>query len=265
MNVRMKSQGNAVSDISCTLDGPVAMVTINRPHVRNAMTLAMWRGMAAIFRELGANREVRAITLTGAGESFSVGADVSEFDAVRADAAASTAYELAVDSCSDAIAGVPQPVIAVISGYCLGGGCHLSMACDFRFAAPTASLGIPAANLSIVYGVRSTRRLLSLVGMTNAKRILYTAERIGAREALKIGLVDRISDDPLHDAASLAAQIADKAPLSISGAKYILNDAAMVDGGLLAQAMIDGASNSHDYREARKAFADKRKPDFKGC
>jgi enoyl-CoA hydratase/carnithine racemase len=172
MNVQMKSRGNNVSDISCTLDSRVATVTINRPHVRNAMTLAMWKEMAATFRELGGNRGVRAIILTGAGESFSVGADVSEFDAVRADAAASTTYELAVDSCSDAIAGIPQPVIAVISGYCLGGGCHLSMACDFRFAAPAASLGIPAANLSIVYGVRSTRRLLSLVGITNAKRIL---------------------------------------------------------------------------------------------
>ncbi|MBR0781874.1 enoyl-CoA hydratase/isomerase family protein [Bradyrhizobium iriomotense] len=254
-----------MSDISCTLDGRVASVTINRPHVRNAMTLGMWRGMAATFRELGANREVRAIILTGAGESFSVGADVSEFDAVRADAAASTAYEMAVDSCSDAIAGIPQPVIAVISGYCLGGGCHLSMACDFRFAAPTASLGIPAANLSIVYGVRSTRRLLSLVGITNAKRILYTAERVAAREALNIGLVDRLSDDPHHDALSLAAQIAEKAPLSVSGAKYILNDAALADDGLLAQAMIDRASNSDDYREARKAFAEKRKPDFRWC
>lgn len=254
-----------MSDISCTLDGRVASVTINRPHVRNAMTLAMWKGMATTFRELGANREVRTIILTGAGESFSVGADVSEFDAIRADAGASAAYEMAVDSCSDAIAGVPQPVIAVITGYCLGGGCHLSMACDFRFAAPTASLGIPAANLSIVYGVRSTRRLLALVGLTNAKRILYTAERVGSREALRIGLIDRVCDDPLHDALSLAAQTCEKAPLSISGAKYILNDAALADEGLLAQAMIDCASNSDDYREARKAFAEKRKPDFRWC
>jgi enoyl-CoA hydratase/carnithine racemase len=123
-------------DVSCVLEGPVATVTIDRPHVRNAMTLAMWKGMAATFRDLGASKEVRAIILTGAGESFSVGADVSEFGTVRADAAASTAYEVAVDACSDAIAGVPQPVIAAISGFCLGGSCHLSMACDFRFAAP---------------------------------------------------------------------------------------------------------------------------------
>lgn len=250
-------------DISCILDGHVATVTINRPDVRNAMTLAMWRGMASMFRELGAKREVRAIILTGTGESFSVGADVSEFEAVRADATASTAYEVAVDDCSDAIAGVPQPVIAVISGYCLGGGCHLSMACDFRFAAPTAKLGIPAANLSIVYGVRSTKRLLSLVGITNAKRILYTAERIDARAALHIGLLDRISDDPFGDAEALAAQIVQKAPLSIAGAKYILNEAAVADGGLLAQAMIDHASDSEDYREARQAFAEKRQPNFR--
>jgi enoyl-CoA hydratase/carnithine racemase len=258
-------RGATVTDISCEHDGTVAKVMINRPDVRNAMTLAMWKDMAAMFQELGKNREVRAIILSGAGTSFSVGADVAEFDSVRSDAQSSAAYERAVDACSDAIAAVPQPVIAVISGYCLGGGCHLSLACDFRFADPSASLGVPAANLSIVYGVRSTRRLLSLVGLTDAKRILYTAERIDARHALHIGLVDRVSDDPLADARNLAAQMAQKAPLSIGGAKYILNDAAMADGGLLAQALIDHASDSHDYQEARRAFAEKRQPDFKWC
>jgi enoyl-CoA hydratase/carnithine racemase len=250
-------------DVSCVLEGPVATVTIDRPHVRNAMTLAMWKGMAATFRDLGASKEVRAIILTGAGESFSVGADVSEFGTVRADAAASTAYEVAVDACSDAIAGVPQPVIAAICGFCLGGGCHLSMACDFRFAAPAALLGIPAANLSIVYGVRSTTRLLSLVGITNAKRILYTAERLDAPAALEAGLVDRICDDPLQGAREVAVQMAQKAPLSIAGAKYILNQAAMANGGPLAQAMIDHASDSDDYQEARQAFAEKRQPKFR--
>jgi enoyl-CoA hydratase/carnithine racemase len=250
-------------DVSCVLEGPVATVTIDRPHVRNAMTLAMWKGMAATFRGLGASKEVRAIILTGAGESFSVGADVSEFGTVRADAAASTAYEVAVDACSDAIAGVPQPVIAAISGYCLGGGWHLSMACDFRFAAPTALLGIPAANLSIVYGVRSTTRLLSLVGITNAKRILYTAEHLDAPAALEAGLVDRIGDDPLQGAREVAVQMAKKAPLSIAGAKCILNQAVMAEGGPLAQAMIDHAYDSDDYQEARQAFAEKRQPKFR--
>jgi enoyl-CoA hydratase/carnithine racemase len=253
-----------VADIDCAVEGSVATVTLNRPAVRNAMTLSMWKDVARIFRELGEKREVRAIIFTGAGGNFSVGADVSEFSSVRSNARDSTDYEIAVDASSDAIAGVPQPVIAVIAGYCLGGGCHLSMACDFRFAHPTADLGIPAANLSIIYGVRSTKRLLALVGVTNAKRILYAAERIGAHEAMRLGLVDRLSDDPVGEARSFAARMAEKAPLSIAGAKYILNEASMGESGSLAQAMIDRASDSEDYREARSAFAEKRRPEFKG-
>lgn len=259
----MNAEVEVVADIDCVREGALARVTINRPHVRNAMTLAMWKEMAATFQSLGEDAGVRAIILSGAGDSFSVGADVSEFEMLRKDAAESRAYEVAVDACSDAIAGVPQPVIAVLQGYCLGGGCHLAMACDFRFAHRNASLGIPAANLSIVYGVRSTRRLLSLVGITQAKRILYTAERIGAAEALDIGWIDRLSDDPLHDAESFLAQTAEKAPLSIAGAKHILNNAAMAGDDCLAQALIDQASDSEDYREARAAFAEKRRPQFK--
>lgn len=253
----------AVTDIDCTMDGALARVTINRPQVRNAMTLAMWKDMAATFTKLGKNRDVRTIILSSVGDDFSVGADVSEFGTVRRDAAESKAYEVAVDACSDAIAGTPQPVISVLRGYCLGGGCHLAMACDFRFSHHAATLGIPAANLSIVYGVRSTKRLLSLVGITNAKRILYSAERVSAREALHIGLVDRLSDDPMTDAESFASQMAAKAPFSIAGAKYILNEAALGQEGSLAEAMIDEASDSEDYREARAAFAEKRRPQFK--
>lgn len=254
-----------MADITLSISDGVATATIDRPGARNAMTLAMWRGMAETFKKLAKDREVRAIILTGAGEDFSVGADIAEFGRVRADASASKAYEVAVDACSDAIAGAPQPVIGVISGYCLGGGCHLSMACDFRFARPTAKLGIPAANLSIVYGVRSTRRLLSLVGVTNAKRILFAAERIDARAALHMGLVDRVADDPLGDAHSLATQMSSKAPLSIAGAKYILNEVVMGGEGALAESIIDHASDSEDYREARQAFAEKRQPKFKWC
>jgi enoyl-CoA hydratase/carnithine racemase len=228
------------------------------------MTLSMWKDVARIFRDLGEKRDVRTIILTGADGNFSVGADVSEFSVVRSSARDSTEYEIAVDASSGAIAGAPQPVVAVIEGYCLGGGCHLAMACDFRFAGPTAQLGIPSANLSIVYGAHSTKRLLALVGLTRAKRLLYTAERLNASEAMSIGLVDRVNEDPRDEARAFAAKIADKAPLSIAGAKYILNQASMGDSGALAQELIDHASDSDDYREARSAFAEKRRPAFKG-
>lgn len=256
-----------VSDIDVSIEDRIAVVTLNRPAERNSMTLAMWRGVADIFASLGKNPDVRAIILTGAGRNFSVGADVSEFAKVRSNGAESKAYEVAVDASSDAIAGAPKPVIAVLEGYCLGGGCHLSMACDFRYAYTDASIGVPAAKLSIVYSVRSTQRLLALVGLTNAKRILYSGDRYSAGEAERMGFVDRVCADPMADAREFVNKIAALAPLSIQGAKQILNGLSMGPGGLdeaAADAFIDYASDSEDYKEGRKAFAEKRPPVFLG-
>jgi hypothetical protein len=163
-----------LADIELTQRGATAFVTLNRPSKRNAVTLSMWRDIARLFGELSGNDAVRAIMLTGAGGNFSVGADISEFASVRDDIALSAEYEVAVDAATEAIAGVVKPTIAVVDGFCLGGGCHLAMACDFRLAKDDASFGIPAARLSIVYGFRSTQRLLALVGVTQAKRILFS-------------------------------------------------------------------------------------------
>jgi enoyl-CoA hydratase/carnithine racemase len=256
-----------LSDIEVAIQDSVAVVTLNRPAVRNAMTLAMWQGIAEIFTQLGSRPDSRAIILTGAGENFSVGADVSEFAKVRSNVAESKAYEVAVDASSDAIANAPKPVIAVVEGYCLGGGCHLSMACDFRYARIDTSIGIPAAKLSIVYGVRSTQRLLGLVGLTNAKRILYSADRFSASDAASMGLVDCVSSDPMADAKSFASKMAKLAPLSVEGAKRILTGLSMGPGELdekAAEAFIDHVSDSEDYQEGRRAFAEKRPPMFRG-
>ena len=256
-----------MADIDVAIQDKVAVVTLNRPAVRNAMMLAMWQGIAEIFTRLGQDSSVRAIILTGAGGNFSVGADVSEFEKVRSNVAESKAYEIAVDASSDAIANAPKPVIAVLEGYCLGGGCHLSMACDFRYAHTDTSIGIPAAKLSIVYGVRSTQRLLGLVGLTNAKRILYSADRFSAGDAASMGLIDRVSNDPIADAKTFAADIARLAPLSVEGAKRILTGLSMGPGALdveAADVFIDRASASDDYEEGRRAFAEKRAPVFRG-
>src|ERR1700687_4733481 len=171
-----------MSEIKIAWEGGLAQVTINRPRQRNAMTRAMWREVAHAFTELGSDPVVRGILLTGAGDDFCAGADISAFAAVRAGPAQSAEYEEAVDRCSEAIAAAPKPTIAVIRGYCLGGGCHLAMACDFRFAVPGATFAIPAARLSIVYGRARRRSLVSLVGLANAKRMLFSAERFDATE-----------------------------------------------------------------------------------
>lgn len=247
--------------------GDIAHVILNRPQVKNAVTLAMWRELSEIFSRFADDRDVRGVVLKGEGKDFSVGADIREFATIRDDKRKSAEYEVAVDACSGAIAKLGKPVVAAISGYCLGGGCHLALACDFRFGDRTATIGIPSAKLSIVYGVHSVQRLLALTGLANAKRILYSAERFPAEQAMSMGLVDEI-----HDEAELAAdrflqRLAANAPLSISGAKYMLNGLSMGAGALDLKAMqqlIDAASDSEDFKEGRRAFAEKRSPRFRG-
>jgi enoyl-CoA hydratase/carnithine racemase/carbon monoxide dehydrogenase subunit G len=276
--------------IKVWISDQIAVVTLNRPASRNAMTHGMWRAIPAIFASLQANDDVRVVVLTGAGTDFCAGADISEFASVRDDAAQARQYELAVDACCDAIAQIAKPTIAVVRGYCLGGGAHLAMSCDFRYSAAEAVYGIPAARLSIVYGVRATRKLLSLVGLPRAKKILYSAQRFAAAEALRIGFVDHVSDaaetpppsgwkrwlakrtqrmagDPMADAREFARTLTDNAPLSISGAKALLNGMAMGAGALdldYAEDLIEQASASADYREGRAAFAERRSPKFTG-
>ncbi|NVN85722.1 MAG: enoyl-CoA hydratase/isomerase family protein [Rhodopseudomonas sp.] len=254
-------------DILISRQDGVALVSLNRPELRNAVTLAMWRDLASVFADLGRDADVRAVVLSGAGADFSVGADISEFDRIRDNKQQSADYEIAVDACSAAIADLAKPVIAAISGYCLGGGCHLALACDFRFASPTALIGIPSARLSIVYGVNSVQRLLALVGIANAKRLLYSADRLTAAQAQAIGLVDECSADAVVAAVAYATRLAANAPLSIAGAKFILNALAMGNGALdlaAAARLIDQASDSEDFREGRRAFAERRPPRFVG-
>jgi enoyl-CoA hydratase/carnithine racemase len=245
----------------------VAIVTLNRPKQRNAVTLQMWRDLGRIFTELGRDPQVRGIILTGAGGNFSGGADIAEFGQVRATVEQGVEYEVAVDACCDAIADTPKPTIAVVNGFCMGGACHLAMSCDFRVAATGAQFGIPAARLSIVYGVRGTQRLLALVGIANAKRILYSAKKFGAAEGHRIGFVDQVAADPMRAAKSFAAVMADNAPLTISGTKVMLNGLSMGMGVLddaTVRHVVERAVASDDYRDARQDFVKKRQPVFLG-
>jgi enoyl-CoA hydratase/carnithine racemase len=264
---RFGARRSMLEEIDVKRSDSIAHVAINRPRARNAVTLAMWRELAETFSRFAADRDLRAVVLTGKGTDFSVGADISEFDGIRNDRQQSAEYEVAVDACSGAIAELGKPVIAAISGYCLGGGCHLALACDFRFADRTAIVGIPSAKLSIVYGVRSVQRLWALVGIANAKHMLYSGDRYPAEQARSFGLIDEIHDDARLAAGHFAERLAANAPLSIAGAKFMLNGLAMGTGALdlsAAQRLIDAASDSEDFREGRRAFAEKRPPRFRG-
>jgi len=155
----------------------------------------------------------------------------------------------------------------VINGFCMGGACHLAMSCDFRFANTNAQFAIPAARLSIVYGVRGVQRLLALVGVSQAKHILYSAQRFDALQGLEIGFIDRVSLEPMRAAESYAGVMADNAPLTISGSKVLLNGLTM-DLGRLTDEVVDHVVNvavgSADYRDAQQAFVEKRRPVFLG-
>src|SRR3981081_3801774 len=138
-------RGQEMPDILVTTRDSVGVVSLNRPEARNAVTLSMWRELAGIFSNLADDDAIRAIVLMSSGTDFCVGADVSEFDTIRENRYHSAQYEVSVDACSAAIANVAKPVIAAISGYCLGGGCHLALACDFCFAHPIAQPGLSPA------------------------------------------------------------------------------------------------------------------------
>jgi enoyl-CoA hydratase/carnithine racemase len=246
--------------------GAVAVVTIERPARRNAMSFAMWRRLGEIFHGFAAESGLRAAILTGAGGHFCAGADISEFGAARQDAAAGTHYERVVDECEAAIASLARPVIAAIEGVCVGGGCGLALACDFRFAAPSARFAITPARLGIIYGLRETHMLHAAVGLSQAKRILMSAEHLDAAEAARIGLIERVVEGPVLEAAlAYAARLAENAPRSLAGAKRILNalaydrpDRRQID------AWMEEANNSEDYREGIAAFREKRPPKFTG-
>lgn len=276
-NIKRASVGNVVTkstvsfgDASQRNELPkhqAAVVTINRPAQRNAVSLSMWQELGRIFTILGQQPQVRAIILTGAGEHFSAGADITEFSKVRATVEQGVDYELSVDACCDAIAACPKPTIAVINGFCMGGACHLAMSCDFRFAHHNAQFAIPAARLSIVYGVRGVQRLLALVGVSKAKHILYSAQKFSAQEGKEMGFVDQVDNHPMYAGKAYAGMLADNAPLTISGSKVLLNGLTMDLGGLTNQVVDDVvnlAVGSADYRDARQAFVEKRRPVFLG-
>lgn len=245
----------------------IATVTLDRPAKRNAVTLGMWRELARVFEGFAAADDVRVVILTGGGGHFCAGADIGEFGEVRTGVEDGAAYEHAVDRCTEAIMGIAKPTIAAIAGFCVGGGCGLAMACDFRVADRSAIFAIPAARLGIVYGTPDCRNLLGLVGLSRAKEILYTARRFDVTDAYRIGFIDRLAGDLAQDVGDLAQTLADNAPISIAGAKLVLQALAAGEAERRApdiDGMLDRAMASADYQEGVRAFRERRRPKFTG-
>jgi enoyl-CoA hydratase/carnithine racemase len=246
----------------------LATVTLNRPGKRNAVSLAMWRRLGELFSELGGRADVRVVILAGAGGHFCAGADISEFSTVRADAKSGHAYEAANEATAIALRDCSKPTIAAVSGYGLGGGCALALACDLRVGDATTRMGIPAARLGVVYGELDCALLYRQIGLANAKRVLYSGRAFDVRDCAAMGLIDEVAGDTaLAGARALALEIAGNAPLSLAGSKLLLD--ALATGTVEARqaeilAIIEGAMNSADYREGARAFLEKRNPIFTG-
>jgi enoyl-CoA hydratase len=253
-----------------SLSDGIGIVTFNNPEKRNAMSLDMWEGLGQSLVELRDDPDVRVVILTGAGDkAFVSGADISQFEKTRHNAEASEQYSKRSAAQRALLADYPKPTIACIRGFCLGGGMQVAMLADIRFAAENSQFGIPAAKLGIAYGYDGLRNLVSLVGPSWARLIMYTGMRIDSAEAQRIGLVDRVlPDTELWDATlEVARTISGNAPLAVKAAKItiaqVLKDAGARDMGAIS-AIGTACMDSEDFREGRRAFMEKRKPVFKG-
>ena len=234
------------------------------------MSVEMWGGLAEILDNWREDRAVRVVVLTGAGsKAFVSGADISQFEQHRSNDDARREYDRLTRSGRDALAAFDKPMIARIRGFCLGGGLAIAMKADIRIAAVDSEFGIPAARLGIAYGFDSVRELVGLVGPAHARMILYTGQRIDAREAERIGLINRVvPDEDLSDTVvDIARTIADNAPLSVRASRITV-DQVLRDKDERDLEAIDRATedcfNSQDYREGRTAFMEKRAPRFRG-
>ncbi len=245
----------------------IALVTLNRAAKRNAVSRAMWLRLGPLFTELGERSDVKVIVLTGAGGNFSAGADISEFSAIRVSAADIAAYEKAGHDAAAGIRDCPKPTIAAVHGFGVGGGCALALACDIRVGDRTTRMGIPAAKRGIVYSEIDTYLLLRQVGLARAKLVLYSARHFPADECKSMGLIDVLADAALPAALKEAESMAQNAPLSIRGAKMMLEAMAqdrLEERKASIHAAMHDAVSSDDYREATLSFMEKRPARFQG-
>jgi len=249
-------------------DGSIAWLVLNRPARRNALNAEMWAAIPPLMKTLDDAADVRVIVIRGAGaDAFAAGADISEFGEARHDASAAVRYEALNAAAFAAIRGTRKPVIAMIQGFCIGGGLAIALACDLRVADASAQLGLPPARLGLAYPLDGLRDLVAAVGAPAAKDMLFTARRLKAHEALRIGLINHEFADIEPETRALCAEIADGAPLSITHAKRAIDLIAGRPGHSDESAVAALAArcfDSQDYAEGRLAFAEKRKPKFAG-
>jgi enoyl-CoA hydratase len=255
----------------CDVSDGVATVTFNRPEKLNALSMELQGAVPPLAQRLEADPEVRVVVLTGAGDrAFVSGADISEFGERRTAVEARAGYDRSVGGMFEALRGLTKPVIAKIRGYCIGGGMLTALQADIRVAAVDAQFGVPAAKLGLGYQVGGVAALQRVVGPSWTAEILFSARRIDAETALRIGLVNRVVAVDELDAtvADLAAAITANAPMTVAACKAALTELARPDAERdldRVNAMVEACFRSDDYREGQRAFAEKRPPRFTGA
>jgi enoyl-CoA hydratase/carnithine racemase len=250
-------------------EGAVGWITFNRAERHNALSVEMWEAIPQALDQLEADEEVRVIVLRGAGgKAFISGADISQFEKQRSGETGRVGYDSLVGTANQRLAATRCPTIAMIRGYCIGGGLGVALQCDLRVATRESRFGIPAARLGVGYGHPGLKRLMDVVGPAFAMEIFFTARQLSADEALAMGLVNRVVDDGELEGfvADYCNRIAENAPLTIGAVKTCVRE--LLRGREFdrerCEAVVRACFDSEDYVEGRRAFMEKRRPMFKG-
>ncbi|HUJ01929.1 MAG TPA: enoyl-CoA hydratase [Usitatibacter sp.] len=256
--------------LKASLDRGVLNLRFNNPARHNALSIETWSAVPILLERAAQDDVVRLIVFSGEGEkAFASGDDVSQFEDVRAAHDEVMRYERIAETALKAIHDFPKPTLAYIRGYCIGGGLNVAVACDLRIASMDSVFSIPATRLGLGYLFSATKNLTDLVGPGAAKDIVYTARRLDAAEAHRIGLVNRITEPALLPALldEYVKSITSGAPLTVKAAKRIIHELLKPDADVdleLCHRLILDCFESEDYGEGRRAFMEKRKPVFKG-
>jgi enoyl-CoA hydratase/carnithine racemase len=251
-------------------EGGVGYLIFNNPERHNAVSLEMWEAASGMLADFAADKNVRVVVLTGAGgKAFVSGADISKFESERASKEAIDRYNETVDRANTAVFEFPKPTIAMIRGYCIGGGVGLALCCDLRICSDNSKFGVPAAKLGLGYGFKGIKKLVDVVGPSFAKEIFFTARQFTATEALQMGLVNRVLPEAELEkyVKDYADTISANAPLTVNSVKYIVGEAvksASERNLKKCEELVAQCFASSDYIEGRKAFMEKRKPVFTG-
>ncbi len=257
-----------VGDINSYIEDNVGYIILDNPNRLNAISLSMWEKIGSSLNEFKDNENLRSIVLRGKGnKSFSAGADISEFNDNRSREQAVLQYDNVSKNTLDRIQKFPKPTIAIIDGYCIGGGLATALSCDIRLASEKSTFAIPAAKLGLAYDYLGIKRLREIVGPAKAKYIFYTARQFSSSEALQIGIIEEVfkNDSFSKDVMSVLNSINDNAPLTIYSAKLAIDTDPYDDEMIKKCKELERVCfSSKDYKEGRLAFSEKRKPVFKG-